>query len=99
MSFSVRSSAVRCLSVREDAVYDSFIDDENRLKRSYSMFDSNTVLLVIDAQESFRHRPYWNSSDAESPIGRLQQLIDGARAQGIPVVQIFHVEEEGVFSL
>jgi nicotinamidase-related amidase len=85
--------------VREDAVYDSFIDDENRLKRSYSMFDSNTVLLVIDAQESFRHRPYWNSSDAESPIGRLQQLIDGARAQGIPVVQIFHVEEEGVFSL
>jgi nicotinamidase-related amidase len=26
-------------------------------------------------------------------------LIDGARAQGISVVQIFHVEEEGVFSL
>ena len=63
------------------------------------MFDSNTVLLVIDAQESFRHRPYWNSNDAEESIGRLQQLINGARAQGIPVVQIFHVEEEGVFSL
>jgi hypothetical protein len=40
-----------------------------------------------------------HSNDAEGPIGRLQQLIDGARAQGIPVVQIFHVEEEGVFSL
>jgi nicotinamidase-related amidase len=63
------------------------------------MFDSNTALLVIDAQESFRHRPYWNSNDAEGPIGRLQQLIDGAKVQGIPVVQIFHVEEEGVFSL
>jgi nicotinamidase-related amidase len=63
------------------------------------MFDSNTVLLVIDAQESFRHRPYWNSNDAEGSIGRLQQLIDGARVHGIPVVQIFHVEEEGVFSL
>ena len=63
------------------------------------MFDSNTVLLVIDAQESFRHRPYWNSNETEGSIGRLQQLIDGARAQGIPVVQIFHVEEEGVFSL
>jgi len=63
------------------------------------MFDSNTVLLVIDAQESFRHRPYWSSNDAEGSIGRLQQLIDGARAQGVPVVQIFHVEEEGVFSL
>ena len=59
----------------------------------------NTILLVIDAQESFRHRPYWNSNDAEGSIGRLQQLIDGARAQGVPVVQIFHVEVEGVFSL
>jgi nicotinamidase-related amidase len=52
------------------------------------MFDSTTVLLVIDAQESFRHRPYWTSNDAERFIGRLQQLIDGAKAQGIPVVQI-----------
>jgi nicotinamidase-related amidase len=63
------------------------------------MFDSNTVLLVIDAQESFRHQPDWNSNEAEGSIGRLQQLVDGARAQGIPVVQIFHVEEEGFFSL
>jgi nicotinamidase-related amidase len=68
-------------------------------KSSYTMFDSNTALLVVDAQESFRHRPYWNGDDAEGPIERLQQLIDGAGAQGIPVVQIFHVEEEGVFSL
>jgi nicotinamidase-related amidase len=73
--------------------------DEKSSQKGASMFDSNTVLLVIDAQESFRHRLYWNSNDAEGSIGRLQQLIDGARAQGIPVVQIFHVEEEGVFSL
>ena len=33
------------------------------------------------------------SSDA------LQALIDGAVARGIPVVQILHVEETGVFSL
>jgi nicotinamidase-related amidase len=63
------------------------------------MFDSNTVLLVIDAQESFRHRPYWSSNEAEDFIKRLQRLIDGARVKEIPVVQIFHVEEEGVFSL
>ncbi len=63
------------------------------------MFDSRTALLVVDAQESFRHRPYWNDSDAPEFIGRLQELIDGARAGGIPVVQIFHVEDEGVFSL
>src|SRR5260370_22758457 len=63
------------------------------------MFDSSAVLVVIDTQESFRHRPYWNSKDADEFLERLQQLIDGAVAKGIPVVQIFHVEEEGVFSL
>jgi nicotinamidase-related amidase len=63
------------------------------------MSDSNTVLVVIDAQESFRHRPYWSSDDVEEFTVQLQRLIDGAKAQGIPVVQIFHVEENGVFSL
>ena len=63
------------------------------------MSDSNTVLVVIDAQESFRHRPYWSSDDVEEFTAQLQRLIDGAKAQGIPVVQIFHVEENGVFSL
>ena len=63
------------------------------------MFDSRTALLVVDAQESFRHRPYWNNNDAPEFIARLQELIDGARAGGIPVVQIFHVDDEGVFSL
>ena len=63
------------------------------------MSDSNTVLVVIDAQESFRHRPYWSNDDVEEFTAQLQRLIDGAKAQGIPVVQIFHVEENGVFSL
>ena len=63
------------------------------------MSDSNTVLVVIDAQESFRHRPYWSGDDVEGFTGKLQRLIDGAKAQGIPVVQVFHVEEEGAFSL
>jgi nicotinamidase-related amidase len=30
---------------------------------------------------------------------RLQALIDGAKVQGIPVVQVFHVEPTGVFSV
>src|SRR5260370_7971520 len=63
------------------------------------MFDSRTALLVVDAQESFRHRPYWINNDAPEFIARLQELIDGARAGGIPVVQIFHVGDERVFSL
>jgi nicotinamidase-related amidase len=63
------------------------------------MFDSRTALVVVDVQESFRHRPYWNDRDVPRFLNRLQRLIDGARADGIPVIQIFHVEEEGVFSL
>ena len=63
------------------------------------MFDSNTALLVIDAQESFRHRPYWSGNEVKGFIERIQRLIDGAKAEGIPIVQIFHVEEEGAFSL
>jgi len=60
---------------------------------------SETALIVVDAQESFRHRPYWSDVDVPVFVDRLQALIDGAKAQGIPVVQIFHVEETGAFSL
>ncbi len=59
---------------------------------------SDTALIVIDAQESFRHRPYWSDADAPAFLAKLQALIDGARAQGIPIVQIFHVEDDGAFS-
>jgi nicotinamidase-related amidase len=54
---------------------------------------------VIDTQESFRHRPYWSGCDLAVFIDRLQMLIHGGRAQGIPIVQVFHVEEKGAFSL
>lgn len=63
------------------------------------MFTSATALLVVDVQESFRHRPYWRESDVPSFVKRLQSLIDGAESRGIPVIQIFHVEESGPFSL
>jgi len=63
------------------------------------MSTSETALLVIDAQESFRHRPYWSDSDVPSFVERLQALIDGAKFRKIPVVQIFHVEDSAPFSL
>ncbi|WP_313920275.1 isochorismatase family protein [Tahibacter sp.] len=63
------------------------------------MFHASTALIVIDAQESFRHRPYWSDADSAAYFDRQQALIDGARQAGIPVVQIFHVEPEGAFSL
>lgn len=60
---------------------------------------ASTALIVVDAQESFRHRPYWVDSDVAPYLQKQQALIAGAKARGIPVVQVFHVEDEGVFSL
>jgi nicotinamidase-related amidase len=62
------------------------------------MSATNTALLVIDVQESFRHRPYYRPDDVARFIERQQALIDGAKAAGIAVVQIFHVEDTGPFS-
>ncbi len=60
-----------------------------------------TCLLVIDAQESFRYRPYFSPRDVPAYLDRQNALIDGARGRGIPVVRIFHVERapESAFSL
>ncbi|HJT68884.1 MAG TPA: isochorismatase family protein [Terriglobales bacterium] len=63
------------------------------------MPNSETALLVIDVQESFRHRPYWCDSDVPSFVQSLRSLISGAQSKKIPVVQIFHVEDHGPFSL
>ena len=60
---------------------------------------TNTALLVVDAQESFRQRPYWTDAEFVPFRDRLQRLIDGCVERNVPVVQIFHVEDEGVFSL
>lgn len=60
---------------------------------------SRTALLVVDVQQSFEHRPYWDPSDAPAFLDRVQALADGAKARQIPVARIFHVEESGAFSL
>lgn len=56
------------------------------------------ALVVIDVQESFRHRPYFRPDELPSFFDRLQALCDGARARGWPIVQVLHVEPEGAFS-
>ena len=79
----------------------NFVDTRNLHRHilSHSMSTSDTALLVIDAQESFRHRPYWSDTDVPFFVNRLQALIDGAKSRRIPVVQIFHVDDSGPFSL
>ena len=58
----------------------------------------DTALLVIDVQESFRHRPYFRDHELPAFCDRLMRLIDGAKRAGLPVIQIFHVDTEGAFS-
>src|SRR5215469_18021164 len=68
-----------------------------RQPEGFRMSKSATALLVIDVQESFRHRPYWSDSDLPSFVGCLRSLIEGTKSQNIPVIQIFHVEDAGAF--
>lgn len=62
------------------------------------MSDFPFALLVIDAQESFRQRPYFRPDRFDRYIERQQALIEGAEKAGAAVIQIFHVEDNGVFS-
>ncbi len=57
------------------------------------------ALLVIDVQESFRHMPYWSTIDLPAFQDALQRLVAGCRQRGVPVLNIFHVEAEGPFSI
>ncbi len=52
-----------------------------------------TALLLIDAQESFRQRPFWDVSELPAFVRNTQGLIDAARARGIPLLQVFHIAE------
>jgi nicotinamidase-related amidase len=49
-------------------------------------------LIVIDAQESFRQRPYFTERDLPAYIAAQNALIEGCAASHIPIVRIFHVE-------
>lgn len=51
-----------------------------------------TCLLVIDVQESFRHRPYYTEADVPDYLGAQNALIAGCVAAGLPVVRIFHTD-------
>lgn len=52
----------------------------------------NTALLLIDVQQSFRHRPYWTDADVPAFLQHTNALLAGCAARGIPVVQVFHTD-------
>jgi nicotinamidase-related amidase len=49
-------------------------------------------LIVIDAQESFRHWPYYTAHDMPAYLAAQSALIAGCVARAVPVVRIFHVD-------
>jgi len=51
-----------------------------------------TCLILIDAQESFRQRPYFTATDLLAYLDAQNALIDGCVARGVPIVRIFHVD-------
>ncbi|OWQ83373.1 hydrolase [Roseateles aquatilis] len=52
----------------------------------------DTAVLLIDVQESFRHRPYWDAASFPAYLERTNALLDGAAARGLPVVRILHTD-------
>jgi nicotinamidase-related amidase len=54
--------------------------------------DMKQALLVIDVQESFRHRPYFSAQGLPGFLANVQALIDRCQARAVPVVQVFHRE-------
>lgn len=89
---------VRYMSVVGISLYNAVDRLSSCSKLGLNKMSAKTALLVIDAQESFRHRPYFREEEVAIYVPRQQALIDGAKAAGIPIVQIFHVEDTGVFS-
>src|SRR6185295_10487341 len=62
----------------------------------------NTALLLIDVQESFRHRPYFSADALPAFLARTNALLDGCASRDVPVVRILHVDEgpaAGPFSI
>lgn len=54
-----------------------------------------SALLVIDVQQSFTRRPYFNAADVPAFLAAQNRLIEGFTAQGLPIVRVFHVSPGG----
>jgi nicotinamidase-related amidase len=51
-----------------------------------------TALLLIDVQQSFTARPYWQPELVPAFLERCNTLVHGCAERGIPVVQVFHTD-------
>ncbi|MDB5885812.1 MAG: isochorismatase hydrolase [Polaromonas sp.] len=51
-----------------------------------------TCLIVIDAQESFRQRPYFTEAGLAAYLAAQNALVQGCLAQDVAVVRVLHVD-------
>lgn len=51
-----------------------------------------SCLFLIDAQESFRRRPYFTERDVPAYLAAQNALIQACQKHGVPIVRIFHVD-------
>lgn len=51
-----------------------------------------TCLIVIDVQESFRHRPHFTESGTAAYLQVQNALIAGCEERGIPIVRVLHTD-------
>ena len=52
----------------------------------------STALLLIDVQQSFKHRPYWSENDTPAFLAATNALLKGCADAGIPIVRVFHTD-------
>lgn len=50
-----------------------------------------SCLVLIDAQESFRHRPFFTERDLPAWLAAQNALIEACARHGVPIVRVFHV--------
>ena len=55
-----------------------------------------SCLIVIDVQESFRHRPFFTEEGLPAYLAAQNALVAGCVAQGVPVVRVFHCDGPAV---
>lgn len=53
-----------------------------------------TALLVIDVQQSFTQRPYFETDGLADYLAAQNRLIEGFAAAGRPIVRVFHVDAD-----
>lgn len=56
-----------------------------------------SALLIIDVQQSFMHMPFWPLGNLAPFQQALLRLDAGCRQADVPVVHIFHIDNDGPF--